>query len=115
MGRQTKACRLLLKCLAFCRAEVFNQEVWNSYVELANMPPLEPMLSLYNELKALNWSFAVLCGRVEAERNITIQNLNEAGYEDFTLILRSVDPTHTIPLNELHSCKLCDSQFARAR
>lgn len=78
-------CKLLL-----CRAERFKQEVWDSYVKLAAMPPLKPMMSLYKELKAINWSIAVISDRVEEQRNVTIKNLNNAGYEDYILILRYV-------------------------
>jgi hypothetical protein len=54
------------------------------------MPPLKPMVSLYKELKALNWSIAVISERVEGERNVTIRNLRNAGYVDYILILRFV-------------------------
>lgn len=46
------------------------------------------MMSLYKELKALNWSIAVISDRVEGQRNVTIKNLNNAGYIDYILILR---------------------------
>ena len=54
----------------------------------ATMPPLKAMVSLYKEVKALNWSVAVISDRVEEERNVTIKNLSHAGYEDYILILR---------------------------
>ncbi|KAG0576611.1 hypothetical protein KC19_5G093800 [Ceratodon purpureus] len=70
-------------------ADLFKQEVWDSYVKLATMPSLKPMVSLYKELKALNWTIAVISDRVEGQRNVTIKNLNSAGYKDYILILRS--------------------------
>jgi len=54
------------------------------------MPPLGPMLSMYQELKAMNWKFAIISDRVEQQRNITVRNLSNVGYEDYILILRSV-------------------------
>jgi len=57
----------------------------------ASAPPLEPMLSLYTELQADNWSFALITGRSENERDFTEQNLLAAGYDGWAaLILRSV-------------------------
>lgn len=70
-------------------AEYFKQDVWDGYVNLAKMPPLDPMLSLYKELKALNWSIAIISDRDEGQRNATVTNLNSAGYKDYILILRS--------------------------
>lgn len=70
-------------------ADLFKQQVWDSYVELATMPPLGPMLSLYQELKASNWSFAIISERAEWQRNVTVLNLDNVGYEDYILILRS--------------------------
>lgn len=79
-----------LTCLLLCRADLFKQQVWDSYVELAAMPPLGPMLSLYQELKASNWSFAIISERAEWQRNVTVLNLDNVGYEDYILILRLV-------------------------
>ncbi len=77
--------------LCECRAELFNLTSWQSWVMKASAPPLEPMLSLYTELRALNWSLALITGRSENQRNITEENLLAAGYEGWTaLILRSV-------------------------
>ncbi len=77
--------------LCECRAELFNVTSWHSWVMKASAPPLEPMLSLYTELQADNWSFALITGRSENERDVTEQNLLAAGYEGWAaLILRSV-------------------------
>jgi hypothetical protein len=77
--------------LCECRAELFNLTSWQFWVMKASAPPLEPMLSLYTELRALNWSFAFITGRSENERDLTEQNLLAAGYEGWAaLILRSV-------------------------
>ncbi|KAH8941322.1 hypothetical protein BDL97_14G031700 [Sphagnum fallax] len=71
-------------------AELFNLTSWQFWVMKASAPPLEPMLSLYTELRALNWSFAFITGRSENERDLTEQNLLAAGYEGWAaLILRS--------------------------
>jgi hypothetical protein len=77
--------------LCECRAELFNVTSWHSWVMKASAPPLEPMLSLYTELQADNWSFALITGRSENERDFTEQNLLAAGYDGWAaLILRSV-------------------------
>ena len=92
---------------SLCRADLFKQEVWDSYVKLATMPPLKPMLSLYKELKAFNWSIAVVSDRVEEQRNVTIKNLNNAGYEDYILILRYLDCTLKASCCDVSHCLLC--------
>jgi acid phosphatase len=76
--------------LCECRAELFNLTSWQFWVMKASAPPLEPMLSLYTELRALNWSLALITGRSENQRDLTEQNLLAAGYEGWAaLILRS--------------------------
>lgn len=72
----------------WCSAEAFTKQSWDSFLDLASMPPLEQTLSLYDELKALNWKFAVISERAEEQRNMTMKNLGDAGYEDFILVLR---------------------------
>lgn len=84
----------MLSSLPFLRdhhfgAEAFTKQSWDSFLDLASMPPLEQTLSLYDELKALNWKFAVISERAEEQRNMTMKNLSDAGYEDFILVLRS--------------------------
>lgn len=83
--------------VSMCRALPFKLETWNNHVSLTVMPPLGPMASLYRELKVLNWSLAIISERFEAQRNDTVKNLSNAGYEGYTLILRSVNihPQHT--------------------
>ncbi|XP_024397871.1 uncharacterized protein At2g39920 isoform X2 [Physcomitrium patens] len=69
------------------KALPFKLETWNNHVSLTVMPPLGPMASLYRELKVLNWSLAIISERFEAQRNDTVKNLSNAGYEGYTLIL----------------------------
>lgn len=53
-------------------------------------PAFDPMLSLYTDLRAQNWSVAFITGRPESLGPKTALNLHNAGYTDWTtLILRS--------------------------
>jgi len=72
----------------------WNEKIWNTWVNNASAPALEPMLSLYSDLQAQNWSFAFITGRPEEQRNVTAQNLLSAGYAGWSaLVLRSPEET----------------------
>ncbi|KAK4601809.1 hypothetical protein RGQ29_011075 [Quercus rubra] len=70
-------------------SETFDEESFDSWVDLAEAPALPASLSLYKELKQLGFKIFLLTGRSEYQRNVTEKNLLYAGFTDWErLILR---------------------------
>lgn len=62
---------------------------WDEWVYLAEAPALPASLTLYKELQQLGFTIFLLTGRDESQRNITVKNLQYAGYSNWKrLILR---------------------------
>lgn len=58
----------------------------------ASAPALDPMLSLYTDLRTQNWSVGFITGRPESQGQKTARNLYSAGYTGWvSLILRLVE------------------------
>ncbi|KAL5768712.1 hypothetical protein ACOSP7_015256 [Xanthoceras sorbifolium] len=71
-------------------SEVFDENSFNDWVDLAEAPALPASLNLYNELKQLGFKIFLLTGRSEYQRNATEKNLLFSGYSGWEkLILRS--------------------------
>ncbi|XP_008798586.1 acid phosphatase 1-like [Phoenix dactylifera] len=70
-------------------SEDFNETTFDEWVNLAKAPALPASLRLYEELLGLGFQVVLLTGRVEAQRNVTAENLSFAGYHSWNrLILR---------------------------
>ncbi|XP_023897045.2 acid phosphatase 1 isoform X1 [Quercus suber] len=70
-------------------SETFDEESFDSWVDLAEAPALPASLSLYKELKQLGFKIFLLTGRSEYQRNVTEKNLLYAGFTNWErLILR---------------------------
>nr|XP_029119035.1 acid phosphatase 1 isoform X2 [Elaeis guineensis] len=70
-------------------SEDFNETAFDEWVNLAKAPALPASLRLYEELLGLGFQVVFLTGRVEAQRNATVENLSFAGYHSWNrLILR---------------------------
>lgn len=70
-------------------AEAYNSTAFNAWVEKAEAPPLLATLRLYGELLNLSYGVFFLTGRDEDQRNVTVENLQSAGYSGWEgLILR---------------------------
>jgi predicted secreted acid phosphatase len=54
-------------------------------------PAIAPVLGLYNFAKAKGVKVFFVTGRQESERAMTIKNLNEAGYSDWTELITQPD------------------------
>jgi len=54
-------------------------------------PAIAPVLGLYNFAKAKGVKVFFVTGRQESERAMTIKNLNEAGYSDWTELIMQPD------------------------
>lgn len=72
-----------------CRLEVFDHEKFDDWVEKGVAPAIEPSLKLYEDVLNLGFKVVLLTGRSENHRNVTIDNLINAGFRDWRhLILR---------------------------
>lgn len=79
----------LFYLFSFDRSEVFDEETYNEWANLADAPAISASLILYNELKRLGFKLILLTGRTEVQRNATAKNLLLAGYDGWErLILR---------------------------
>ncbi|XP_078177126.1 acid phosphatase 1-like [Carex rostrata] len=68
---------------------LFNETSFDEWVFQAKAPALSSSLKLYNELLGLGFQVVFLTGRAENQRNVTVQNLLDAGYHSWErLILR---------------------------
>ncbi|KAK3436365.1 hypothetical protein EUGRSUZ_C00961, partial [Eucalyptus grandis] len=71
-------------------SEVFDENSFDGWVDLAEAPALPSSFSLYKELQQLGFTIFLLTGRSEHQRNVTETNLLYAGYSDWKrLILRN--------------------------
>ncbi|GAY51254.1 hypothetical protein CUMW_132790 [Citrus unshiu] len=71
-----------LSCFEF-RSEIFNEDAFDEWVDLAKAPALPASLNFYKELKQLGFKIFLLTGRNEFQRNTTEKNLLFAGYSDW--------------------------------
>ncbi|KAK9144564.1 hypothetical protein Sjap_004467 [Stephania japonica] len=72
--------------------EVFNGQVFDKWVEKAKAPAIESSLKLYEGLLGLGIKVFLLTGRSERHRNVTEENLRNAGYRNWDrLILRNLE------------------------
>lgn len=75
-----------------CRSEIFDEDSFDEWVDLAEAPALPASLKLYNELKQLGFKIFLLTGRSEFQRNVTGKNLLFSGYSGWEkLILRYIN------------------------
>ncbi|KAH9762695.1 acid phosphatase-like protein [Citrus sinensis] len=65
------------------RSEIFNEDAFDEWVDLAKAPALPASLNFYKELKQLGFKIFLLTGRNEFQRNTTEKNLLFAGYSDW--------------------------------
>ncbi|KDO55859.1 hypothetical protein CISIN_1g024820mg [Citrus sinensis] len=64
-------------------SEIFNEDAFDEWVDLAKAPALPASLTFYKELKQLGFKIFLLTGRNEFQRNTTEKNLLFAGYSDW--------------------------------
>lgn len=69
--------------------EVFDHTKFDKWVEKGVAPAIAPSLKLYEKVKDLGYKVILLTGRRENHRVITIENLINAGFNNWdALILR---------------------------
>jgi len=69
--------------------EEYNETTWDDWVFSAKAPALPPSLKLYKEVQQLGFTIFLLTGRDEDQRNVTVKNLQDAGFSNWErLILR---------------------------
>ncbi|KAH7438072.1 hypothetical protein KP509_05G103800 [Ceratopteris richardii] len=65
---------------------------WNTWLNDTMITPIVPVLALYQELLAANWTIIFISERAENKFDLTVKSLQKYGYENWTsLILRSSD------------------------
>ncbi|XXG43043.1 hypothetical protein AAC387_Pa01g3168 [Persea americana] len=72
--------------------EIFNSNLFDKWVDMARAPAIESSLKLYKEVLDLGFKVFLLTGRSEGQRAVTVDNLKNAGFENWDrLILRGQD------------------------
>ncbi|KAK6936849.1 Acid phosphatase, class B-like [Dillenia turbinata] len=70
--------------------EVFDAAEFDKWVQKSVAPPIESSLKLYEEVLKLGFKIVLLTGRSENQRSITVENLTNAGFQNWDkLILRA--------------------------
>ncbi|OMO91555.1 Acid phosphatase (Class B) [Corchorus olitorius] len=95
-------------------SEIFDDDSFNAWVDLAVAPAIPASLKLYNELKQMGFKIFLLTGRSESQRNVTAKNLLFAGYTDWErLILRghSDEGTKAIAYKSERRSELLDEGY----
>eukprot|EP00250_Pteridium_aquilinum_P020418 c24806_g4_i1 orf=224-1198(+) len=71
------------------RSEGLLNQIWMNTTKAL---PMLPVLNLYHELRAANWSIFFITERPDSAMELTVQNLIDSGYEGWgALFLRSAD------------------------
>ncbi|GAB4858837.1 Sigma1B-adaptin [Ancistrocladus abbreviatus] len=72
--------------------EVFDSVEFDKWVDKGMAPAIKPSLKLYEELLGLGFKIFLLTGRGEKQRDVTIRNLVDVGFENWDkLLLRASD------------------------
>ncbi|XP_042515066.1 acid phosphatase 1-like [Macadamia integrifolia] len=72
--------------------EVFDSREFDKWVEKAAAPSIDLSLKLYKEVLGLGFKVFLLTGRTESQRTVTVENLRNAGFQDWDkLILRALE------------------------
>ncbi|KAI5060019.1 hypothetical protein GOP47_0024439 [Adiantum capillus-veneris] len=76
-------------------AEPLNSTLYKTWIGQGKAPALQATLQLFNTLKEWDYTILLLSGRLESQREATIQNLIAVGYADWeALILRKNTEIH---------------------
>jgi len=78
---------LLVEQTNHFRSEIFDENSFNKWVDLAEAPALPASLGLYKELQQLGFKIFLLTGRSEYQRNVTEKNLLFSGYSNWEKLL----------------------------
>ncbi|KAL0927724.1 hypothetical protein M5K25_001927 [Dendrobium thyrsiflorum] len=70
--------------------ELFNGQEFNKWVEKGVAPAINSSLKLYMEVLDLGFKIFLLTGRSEAQRAITVDNLNSVGFQDWEKLILSI-------------------------
>ncbi|CAI9100477.1 OLC1v1037590C1 [Oldenlandia corymbosa var. corymbosa] len=68
-------------------SEIFDEKIFNAWIDLAEAPVLPASLRLYRELLQLGFKIVLLTGRDESQREVTEKNLYNAGYSNWERLL----------------------------
>lgn len=76
-------CGLVRDLCLVCSSEIFDEESFNKWVDLAEAPSLPASLRLYKELEEMGITIFLLTGRDEYQREATEKNLLQAGFSNW--------------------------------
>ncbi|CAH8305979.1 unnamed protein product [Eruca vesicaria subsp. sativa] len=77
--------------------EVFDHSEFDKWVERGVAPAIAPSLKLYQRVIDLGYRVFLLTGRKESHRLVTVENLINAGFQNWDkLILRAPDEQHKL-------------------
>ncbi|XP_058085765.1 acid phosphatase 1 [Magnolia sinica] len=77
--------------------EVFDGHQFDIWVGKAMAPVIESSLKLYNEVVALGFKVFLLTGRSELQRSVTVDNLRNAGFQNWDKLILRGDGDHRKP------------------
>ena len=69
------------------RLEIFDPIEFNKWVEKAIAPAIEHSLKLYKQVLSLGFKVFLLTGRRESHRQVTVDNLIYAGFQDWHMLI----------------------------
>jgi hypothetical protein len=78
---------------------------FNSWILKASAKPLEPALKLFNAAKAKGVAVIFITGRVDAQRDATILNLDHAGFEGWTELRTRPDRDGLLTVQEFKTAE----------
>ncbi|KAF1865847.1 hypothetical protein Lal_00023521 [Lupinus albus] len=64
-----------------------NATAFRKWIEHGKLPVLRHSLKLYNKLLGLHYKIVLITERSESQRKITVKNLRDAGYHQYTKII----------------------------
>ncbi|KAK2642243.1 hypothetical protein Ddye_024006 [Dipteronia dyeriana] len=75
--------------LDICSLEIFDPVEFDKWVGKTNAPAIESSLKLYGEVLELGFKVFLLTGRSEKHRSITVDNLNNSGFQNWDKLIES--------------------------
>lgn len=79
---------LIIECLVtYGRSEIFDSAKFDRWVAMGMAPAIESSLKVYEEVLKLGFKIILLTGRSDRFRSVTIENLFEAGFRNWDILI----------------------------
>lgn len=79
---------MIIECLVTCgRSEIFDSAKFDRWVAMGMAPAIESSLKVYEEVLKLGFKIILLTGRSDRFRSVTIENLFEAGFRNWDILI----------------------------